>query len=81
MIVEYLRAALERASYEMIDDEEPYYGEIDGVDGVWATGKTLEACRRNLSQALEDWILFSIHRGAALPAMGDVALELPRKAG
>lgn len=81
MIVEYLKAALERATYEMIDDEEPFYGEIDGVEGVWATGKTLEACRRNLSQALEDWILFSIHRGATLPVLGDVALELPRKAG
>lgn len=81
MIVEYLKAALERAKYEIIDDEEPFYAEIDGVDGVWATGKTLEACRRNLSQALEDWVLFSIHRGAALPTMGDVVLELPRKAG
>lgn len=81
MIVEYLRAALEKATYEIIDDEEPFYGEVTGVDGVWATGKTLEACRRNLSQALEDWILFSVHRGAALPVLGDVTLALPRKAG
>jgi len=81
MIVDYLNAGLEKATYEIIKDEEPFYGEIPGVEGVWATGKTLEGCRRNLAQAFEDWVLFSIHRGAALPLLGGVALELPRKAG
>jgi len=60
MLLDYLTAALERATYEKIDDEEPFYGEIPGIQGVWATGKTLEECRRMLIQALEDWIFFSI---------------------
>lgn len=68
MIVQYLNAALERATYEIIDDEEPFYGEIPGIDGVWATGKNLESCRRSLAAALEDWIVFSLQRGAVLPA-------------
>ena len=48
MIREYIEAALERARYEIIDDEEPYYGEVPELQGVWATGRTLEECRRNL---------------------------------
>ena len=55
MLLDYLNAALERATYEKIADEEPYYGEIPGVQGVWATGRTLEECRRRLMRALEDW--------------------------
>ena len=54
---------LERATYEKIEDEEPYYGEIPGIQGVWATAKTLEECRRRLAQAFEDWVFFSVYLG------------------
>ncbi len=77
MLLEYLSAALDRAHYEMIEDETPFYGEIPGVQGVWASGGTLEQCRRNLAQALEDWVLFTISRGEAPPPIGEVKLELP----
>ncbi len=46
MILEYINAALEKAKYEIIEDEEPYYGEVPGLKGIWATGKTLDECRR-----------------------------------
>jgi predicted RNase H-like HicB family nuclease len=81
MLLDYLNTAMERATYEKIEDEEPYYGEIPGIQGVWATGKTLEECRRHLIQALEDWIFFSIYRGEAVPAVGGITLELPCLAG
>jgi len=45
MIVEYITAALHHARYEIIEDDEPYYGEVPELPGVWATGTTLEACR------------------------------------
>ena len=64
MITEYIEAALARATYEIIQDEEPYYGEIPGLQGVWASGKTLEECRRNLAETVEDWVLFSIAKSA-----------------
>ena len=79
MITEYIEAALERARYEIIDDEEPYYGEVPELPGVWATGKTLERCRRNLAEAIEDWLLFSIAKGLPIPALGQVAIRLPEK--
>ena len=80
MLTDFLASAMERAHYEMIEDEEPYSGSIPGIEGLWATGGTLEGCRRNLAAALEDWLLFSIHKGSAIPEIGGVRIELPRPA-
>jgi predicted RNase H-like HicB family nuclease len=68
MIHQYVQAALESAHYEMIEDEEPYYGEIPQLQGVWATGKTLEECRRNLSETIEGWILVHNRQNLEIPA-------------
>jgi predicted RNase H-like HicB family nuclease len=67
MLLEYIEAALEKARYEIIQDEEPYYGEVPPLPGVWATGKTLEDCRRNLADAIEDWVLFSVAKALPIP--------------
>ena len=56
MFAEYIKAAMDRETYEIIEDPEPFYGEIPELQGVWASGKTLEACRDQLMSALEDWI-------------------------
>jgi predicted RNase H-like HicB family nuclease len=34
MLSEYIEAAMERATYEIIDDPEPYYGEVPELMGV-----------------------------------------------
>ncbi len=80
MIIEYINAALERAKYEIIDDEEPFYAEVPELEGVWATGKTLEECRRNLAEVIEGWILLRIKKGLPLPPIGDKIIELPKEA-
>ncbi len=77
MLTEYIQTAMERARYELIEDAEPYYGEIPGLEGVWATGITLEECRRHQASALEDWLLFSITRGLPIPPLGRVRIKLP----
>ena len=79
MLTEYLGAALESAHYEIIRDSEPYYGHIPALKGVWATGETLEDCRRNLAAALEDWVLFSVARGAEIPALNGAMISLPQR--
>ena len=53
MFAEYIRAALSKATYEIIEDQEPFYGEIPELPGVWASGKTLEECRENLKGVIE----------------------------
>jgi predicted RNase H-like HicB family nuclease len=77
MLIEYFKEALERANYEIIEDQEPYYGEIAETPGVWSTGKTLEECRRNLALALEDWLLFSIAKGLPVPPIGGIEIKPP----
>jgi predicted RNase H-like HicB family nuclease len=79
MLLKYIQTALEHAHYEMIEDEEPFYGEVPPLAGVWATGKTLEECRRNLTEAIDDWVLFSVAKGLQVPTLGQVAIHLPEK--
>lgn len=79
MLTEYIQSALERAMYEIIEDVEPYYGEIPDLSGVWATGKTLEECRRNLSEALEDWLLLSIAKHLPIPRIGKTEFVIPEE--
>ena len=77
MIRQYMDKAMRRAHYEIIDDDEPFYGEIDGFKGLWATGNTLEECRDNLEETLEDWLLFSIAKGLPIPEVEGASIEVP----
>ncbi len=77
MLTEYLDKAMEHAHYELIEDDEPYYGEIPELPGVWATGESLEACRRNLASALEDWLLFSLAKGLPIPPLNGLEIRPP----
>lgn len=78
MINEYIKAAMKNAHYEMIEDEEPYYGEISALKGVWATGKTLEECRDNLSDNLEGWILIRNSQNLEIPEIDGRRITTPK---
>ena len=56
MLTSYIRAAMRQARYEMIADEKPFYGHIPECPGVWASGRTLEECRDELQETLEEWL-------------------------
>jgi len=71
MLIEYVEEALRRARYELIEDEEPYYGEVPELKGVWATGKTLEQCRETLKDVIEGWILVSLRKDLPVPRLGE----------
>ncbi|MDW7731503.1 MAG: type II toxin-antitoxin system HicB family antitoxin [Methanolobus sp.] len=75
MLIEYIYAALEKARYEIIEDDEPYYGEVPELEGVWATGNTLEECRRNLEEVIDEWIVFRLRRDLKLPPIGNHVIE------
>ncbi len=79
MIRDYIDTALRHAHYEIIDNPEPYYGEIEGLQGVWATGPTLEECRERLAEVLDDWILVRLTRGMNVPPVGDAVIAMPHE--
>ncbi len=76
MLTEYVGAALEKAHYEIIDDQEPYYGEVRELPGVYATGATLEDCRRNLKDVVEGWLMLSIKRDLSIPEIDGLAIDV-----
>lgn len=80
MLTSYIRAAMRRARYEILPDDGTYYGEILGFQGVWANASTLEACREELEQALEDWILIRISDHLPLPVVDGIELAVRKEA-
>ncbi len=75
MIIEYIEAALSKARYEIIGDEEPYYGEVPELEGVWATGKTLEECRNKLAEVIGGWIVVRLRVGLPIPPIGTYKIK------
>ena len=76
MLTEYLKAAMAKAHYELLDGGEGFYGEIPGLQGVFAQADTLEACRDELASTLEDWLLFRISRHLAIPVLAGLDLTV-----
>jgi predicted RNase H-like HicB family nuclease len=76
MLTEYIRAAMRRARYEILEDDGTFYGEIPGFDGVWANAATLEGCREELEEVLEGWIVLSLSRNLTLPSIDGISLEI-----
>ena len=75
MLASYIDKALELAAYEIIENEGTYWGEIPGLQGVWARHATLEGCRRELREALSDWIALRLRLGLAIPVLEDLDLN------
>lgn len=67
MLTEYIQNAMGRANYEILEDG-TYCGTIPKCPGVIAFDSTLEACRHQLQEVLEGWILLALQDGDPLPA-------------
>jgi len=78
MLIAYIRAALHRAKYEILSDDSSFYGEIPGFQGVYANADTLEACRDELEDVLEGWILFRVSRNLDLPIVDNIDLSIKK---
>jgi predicted RNase H-like HicB family nuclease len=77
MIHEYLQAAMAKAVFKRIENPEPVFGEIPPCPGVWATGNTIEDCRRELEEVLEGWILLGIRFGDPFPEIDGLRVDIP----
>jgi predicted RNase H-like HicB family nuclease len=75
MLTQYIKAAMQRAKYELLSDDRSFYGEIPGVDGVYANTETLESCRDELEEVLEEWILFRVSRNLSLPVVDGLSFN------
>lgn len=80
MLTSYIRKALHRATYELLPADKTFYGEIPGFDGVNAIGDTLEGCRDELEEVLEEWVLLRISRHLPLPIVDGIELTIKESA-
>jgi predicted RNase H-like HicB family nuclease len=79
MLTEYIQAAMRNAHYEIFENgDEPFWGEIPELQGVWSTGATLEAAREELQSVLSDWILARARLGLDIPVVDGIDLN-PRQ--
>jgi len=76
MLSEYIRAALRKAKYEILEDDGTFYGEIPGFQGVYANAESLERCRDELAEVLEEWILFRVSKNLVLPVVDGKSLTI-----
>jgi len=79
MIRRYIDATMNHARYEILPDDKSYYGEIPICPDVYANEDTLEACRRELEEVLEDWILFRVYKQLPLPEVDGFRLEVKKE--
>jgi len=68
MLSEHVNAAMRQAHYEILENGEGFYGEIPVHQGVFANAATLAACRVQLQEVLEEWILLRVSRNLDVPA-------------
>ena len=67
MLTDYIKAAMRHAHYEYWDDDKVFFGKIPQLEGVLTTGKTLEDCREELEEIVEDWLLLSLRKNLPIP--------------
>ena len=75
MLTEYIAVALRHATYKLLEDG-TYFGEVPELSGAWASAPTLEACREELREVVEDWIMVGLRNRTPIPAIDGIALEV-----
>jgi predicted RNase H-like HicB family nuclease len=75
MLTHYIKAAMHQATYELLDDT-TFYAEILEFQGVYANAETLEACREQLQEVLEGWIILGLKLGHSFPVIKGIDLNM-----
>ena len=76
MLTSYINAAMRNAHYEILPDREGYFGNIKGINGVWANADTLETCREELREVLEEWIILGLKMDHPIPVIEEIDLNI-----
>jgi predicted RNase H-like HicB family nuclease len=75
MIRQYVETALCKAHYEKLRDG-IFYGEVPRLRGVLATSASLEACRDQLAEVVEECVLVRVARGLSVPPLGKAVVRV-----
>lgn len=75
MLSEYIQKALEKARYKVLEDG-MWFAEIPGFEGVWANATTVEECRHELMEVLEEWLVLKIRDRDSIPEIEGVGIQI-----
>ena len=70
-----------QAKYEILEDDGSIYGHVPDLPGTWANAPTLEHCREELQEVVEEWIMLSIAQHDPLPAIDGIELTTTADVG
>ena len=79
MLSEYIQKALEKAHYKVLEDGS-WFAEIPGFRGVWANAETVEECRHELMEVLEEWLVLKIRDRDPIPEIEGIRIEIRKVA-
>lgn len=80
MLNQYIQKALERAEYKKLDDQ-TWFATIPGFTGVWANARTVEICRKELVEVLEEWVLLKLRDNDPIPVLDGIRIKIVEVAG
>lgn len=78
MLTDYIQAAMHQAKYSILEEDGTFIGKIPECQGVWANADTLEACRDELQEVLEEWIILGFQKGHPLPVIDGIDLSFKK---
>jgi predicted RNase H-like HicB family nuclease len=70
MLQKYIQNALKDSKYKMLEDG-TWFVEIPGFEGVWANGNTVEDCRLELIEVLEEWLILKFKDDDPVPVVNN----------
>jgi len=76
MLTDYIQAAMRRATYRNLDNDEGIWGEVTELEGTWACERTYPQCQQELQSVIEDWILVKLKLGQSLPVLDGIDLNI-----
>jgi predicted RNase H-like HicB family nuclease len=75
MLTAYIHTAMRKARCEILPNGEGYFGRIEELQGIWANAHALEACREELQEVLEEWIVPGLRKGHHLSEIDGYSLK------
>lgn len=75
MIQEYIQKAVKKAQYKTLEDGS-WFADISGFEGVWANANTLEECRQELIDVLEEWLILKLRDGDPIPSLEGLTIKI-----
>ena len=79
MLLQYIEAAIKQAEYKKLENN-TWFGEIPGFQGVWANASSVENCRSEFIEVLEEWLILKIKDNDTLPTIDNLSISVSKAA-